>query len=433
MSETNTTASETVQLSPVLALLEQLFLLLKTSSSHGAYHPLSRQLATATSLQVQAVGAPFAMQFIGGVIFLDRELVPLTPATYQMTQAISRCLAHAMIHEVTFNEVPEPNQLSDFANELTRGNRPKGQAINFGHKCLDWRSIEAATYGSELEKVDPDVFASAQLALAVSAVEALMLEPDESWNFTLAVSAVRRLERTLAGGRSAILRALEIAPGTWSPARRVVAACIHLLSMATTLAVSQRTQRASAHALLAMGVCGYYQRGGKPVGDAVIAAHSRVVESNVTARGPAAEAAKSEPHRIRTCSLLTQYVRTLQKNGLTNLHPLLASMSMCYELELMRCPVDSNLDLTMTDSLARFCSSIDEPEAPAHLRALMAASGALPPGSRVRLDDGQVGIVLDAPADDPLRPVVLVQGRIMVAQNPVSLVPPLQVQGRIRP
>lgn len=420
-------------------LIEGLFQLLRTSRSHGTGHPMLRQVSQQFCERVDAMSPPFAIQFVGGVVFLNRTLVPLTPKVYPMSVSTAQSLAHAAIQEVTFHRSIRPDEALAWAAEIVRGNRQRGVLPQLELPNMEWRTIEGAVHGAELEHVDPEVFAASQLALAVGEVEMLMMGTSEAWDFPKGVSAVRRIERCLASGSQPIARALEIAPGQWTTARRAVAACIHLVGTALVLEVAPRSYRAAAHALLAITCSGYQPREGLPFAEALSAAHAYVVK-------PAGDTkSQAEPHRVRTCALLNAALASLARGDHRDqeLGPkeapgsggfaqetgeagdvLVKFLRFCYDLERLRCPKNLGYELGLTDILATTGPEAIKQGLGGLYKALLSAYGQIPPGSRVVLGDGRLGMVLEPNDVDPLLPVVLVGDRVEKATQPVILVSP---------
>ncbi len=399
-------------------MVESLFLLFRTATSHGAGHPLLKQVCEVVCEKIEAVGPPFAIQFVGGVVFHNRNLVPVTPKVYPMSVAMAKALAHAAVQELTFHVRPTPSDVLAFAAEIVRSNRPRGQLPVLELRSMEWRTIEGAVHGAELEQVDPEVFAASQLALAVSEVEMIMMGTSETWDFPRGVSAIRRIERCVGAGPLPIARALEIAPGTWTTARRAVAACIHLIGTAKLLDVSAKSYRAAAHTLLACACMGYQPREGLAFDQAVRAAHKYLVEA------PGDSRSQAEPHRVRTCGLLNSLLHQQSASESEPTTNLLGFIEFCYDLERMRCPADLTYELSLTDVLATLGPAAMRNGLGLQYKAMVTAYGQIPPGSKVVLEDGRVGMVLEASEQNPLLPVVLVEGKIEQTLRPVILVSP---------
>ena len=399
-------------------LLEGLFVLLRTATSQGPGSPAMKQVCESACLKVRAVVPQFSLQFVRGLVFKDGNLIPLTPRTHAMSQATARTLAHASIHELTFLREPVPEEFLRLAAELVRSSRPKNQTLSLDLPNIAWRCIEGSLRGGDLLSLDPEMFAASQLALAIAEVEAIMMSATEEWEFRRGVSAIRRIERLVVAGSLPVVRALEIAPGGWTTAKRAVAACVHLLSAALRLRVAPISYRPAAHALLATACFGYQPREGLLWQQAVVVTHSHTV-------GAAADGKKGpELHRLRTCALLDRLVSIEQQPADQANPPLLSFIAFCYELERLRCPTDLSYELTITDSLALLWPTASGDGLGIMYKALVSAYGFVPPGSRVVLSDRRVGFVLEAPAETPLLPIVLVDGRVEAALRPVSLLSP---------
>ena len=401
------------------ALVDALHLVLRTLASHGGEHPLAVQAVQTLEHKISAAEPPFTLQFVGKGVFKDGTLVPINIRCYRLSKTLADILHALSVHELAFDRPPDHFSLLDFATAVANFEPGAPNPLDeLDVPGLTWREIPQAQFGVEVEEVDPEVFCTAQLTLAIADAELLVAHNEGPWNWGRGVAVTRRLERALDKSPTATARALEVAPGIWSPARRSVAACCHLLTTLGALDVERAARRAAAHALLVLGCIGLEERDGADFEAAGKAALGHVLEAPALARTGV------EPHRAKTCALVHMVFN--DPPGAANNPGVIPLLHLCYELERRRCPGDVEFDLTLADLLAAACEGI-QAFAAEWVQALVSAYGVMPPGARVRLPDGLVGIVLETGEHGPLRPLVLVQGVAVVPTGPVQLIPPTAV------
>jgi hypothetical protein len=422
MTTLSVPAQSAVDVERTQSVLEALTLLMKTAASHGATHPLALQAAGSLADRITLCSPPFTLQFIGKAFFRDRQMVPLPARIYRMAEQVARAFHRMEIHELTVASPAAPAALLRLGVAMAEADAGRRKdAADVSVSGLSWREIPWARTGAESEEVDPEVFTSAYLALAIGDAESLVARKSAPWDYAIGTAVVRRLERCVHASSDAAVRGLEMVPVQWTPARRAVAAALHVLVAFSELGVSSPAQRAAAHAVLAMACLGFEQRGGLPFSGAARAAFARLIVA------PAAARSGVEPHRAKVCALA--YMSFDDSGSWTRDPGVLPMLRVAYELEHGRCPSDAAFDLTLADLLALAVGSgagLD----PLWVKALVSAYGDLPPGARVRLPDGRVGLVLERSDAGPLRPRVLVGAGVLVPDGPVRLLPPDVVSGQ---
>ncbi len=409
------------------AVLDRLFLVMRTIGGHGPSHPTSLKAATDLQQAVAEARCPLSLQFVSQAVFRDRSVVPLQLESWVRSQELGRALENLGVHELSFDDAPAAQTLVDLCVALARGAQgPSDVLESLRLPGVRWRELPQARLGVDAEVVEPEVFAAAQVTLAIAEAEELAARPDE-WSWPGGVSVVRRLERAAVAHAGATARTIETAPGTWTPARRAISAAFQASLVLTRIGVTEFLRRSGAHATLAVAVHGYEARYGKEPDAAAQRALPPLLARPVTARSGV------DPHRLRVSAL----VRALTRRGKEGREPppLLAGLvRQAYELERRRCPADVTFDLTRVDLLAHAARMLgqghrDEP----WVRALIGVAGAVPPGAYVQLADGRLGVALDVdPGGDPWQPRVLIAGQVVIPTAPVRLYSPAGVMNEVR-
>lgn len=400
--------------------LDQLFLLMRQAAVFGPNHPNATAAAEATQEAIDRAGPPFVLQFVRGAVFRDRVLLPLDAERFQQASDIERSLANLATHEVCVDEVPSLDAVSGFGVALARGAQGPSPALQSAKwRGFRFRELPYAQYGEEAEEVDASVFTAAQIALAIGEAERARKDSAEHWPWTLGVSIVRRLERSLETDRDGAHRAMELAPGAWTPPRRAVSAALTVMGLLTTLELTRFARRAAAHATLALASVGYREREGMPIAEAATATLTALLAAPITAQSGV------DPHRLRVCTCLNALCE--REAGGTQLS-LTGLLELGYEIERRRCPEGVTFDLTRLDLMADVVREMGTTLDATWTRALVGASGAVPIGAFV-LADGRLGVVIEsAPVDDLWHPKVLIGGEVVTPRTPVVLHSPLTRQ-----
>ena len=400
-------------------LIASLFLLERTLRSHGAAHPLARQIAGRLAESIHEVGPPFSLQFMGAAVFRDLTLLPVSLQTYKQVVDLSDSLRNLGVNELTFDNIPALTDLIHFGEALSRGSNTVSDALDtLAIPGLSWREIEGIRWGLDVEEVDPDIYTATQVALAVADTERLGLLPEDPWDWTAGLSVVRRLERAFQVNPAATARALEITQEGWSVARRAVSAAHRILAVLYSLGATRAVRRAASHGALALAVQGLQERGGTMIVPSAEALLPRLITSKGFTRTGV------EPHRLRVDALIHRLHPEFSEHRNTTciLHLLLIS----YELERRRCPPGVTFDLTSGDLLALAAQEAGGRYDAGFVRLLIETAGQVPVGASVRLADGRIGLVLLANPSAPRLPKVLVGAQVMTPTEPVSLASPTQ-------
>ncbi len=402
-----------------LAVVRELFLLMRTASSHGPDHPLTHRAAASLGAGLKEAVPPFSLQFVGRALFRDTMLLPMDLEAYLNALDVGRALSHLEANELTVERVPDDAELLRFGCAMARGMAGPSDLLTVTRiDGLKWREIQNVA-STDAELVDPGLFVLTQITLALAEAAKLPAATGEPWPWVAGVSVVRRLERAVAADRAAAIRVMDLAPGDWDVARRAVSASLDVTMVLRSLSVSNSTARASAHATLILGMAGYRPRGGALLALAAEGAMPGAMRAPVTSRSGV------EPHRLRTSAILHGLAHPDKENS-PRVMPL---VDLCYELGKARRAEAVPFDLTRVDLLAMASAQAGRRFDPDWVNALVSVCGVIPPGAFVRLPDGRVGSVFEVGEEgQPFRPKVLVDGRIVIPDAPVSLVSPAVVQ-----
>lgn len=392
------------------AIIERLFVLTRNVAVHGEAHPLVLQNAEALVAAMESAVPPYALQFVGQAVFLDRTLAVLDPLNFSRSLKLARALAAIHVNEVGVEYTPTAPQLVGLARVLaTRG--ATAPTVD-GLQLRELRGVRGGTAG---ESVDPELFASAQMVRALVEAEALEAAVGAGWHWSHGVSVVRRVERARQVDFAACVRFLDHAPGERSVARRGVGALLSALAMTGAAGVSAALCRVAAHAALALALQGLAEREGASFVEAVETALPRLVET-LLGGGSAID-----PHRQRVCALLHSVAARIDEPARWN--PLARAAALAYDMERLRCPLGPAFDHPSLDLLAWGARVAGREHDARWARALLAAHGVLPPNAKVELDDGRMGVVLGGAEDEaPMLPLVYLKGSGVVAlpEEPVQ-------------
>ena len=419
---TDTTGQDAESRKKEEKLITSIFLLERTLRSHGATHPLARQIAGSLAKSIHEAGPPFSLQFVGAAVFRDLTLLPVSLQTYKQVVDLSASLRNLGVNELTFDNIPAVTDLVLFGEALSRGSNTVSDALDtLAIPGLSWRELEGIRWGLDVKEVDPDIYTATQVGLAVADTEQLGLLPEDPWDWTRGLAVVRRLERAFRVSPAATERSLEITQHGWSVARRAVSASHRILVVLDALGAKRAVRRAAAHGALALAVQGLRERGGAMIVPSAQALLPRLITSKGFTRTGV------EPHRLRVDALIHRLHPefTEQRKTTSILHLLLIS----YELERRRCPPGVTFDLTSGDLLALAAQEAGGRYDAGFVHLLIEAAGQIPVGARVRLADGRIGLVLLANPAAPRLPKILVGAQVMTPTEPVSLASPTQPGG----
>ena len=402
---------------PMLDLLRDLYVLLKTAAAYGAEHPLYASVAERLAERIGAIPPPFSLQFVRGGVFWQRQMLTLNNELYERATTIAQSLDHLDVHEVTVTKVPGVDDLRAFGMALGRGMLGPSDALDaLRIEGMSWRRIPNASWGEDQEDIDVELFALSQIALAVKEADALHAQREQGWSFNKGLAVIRRLERALEVEQTASVRALELAPGGWTPARRAVSSALGVNAALSRVGCSKGTRRAAAHVALVLGMYGLEERAGQPVDIAAQRALGPMLGAPSRARGGIS------PHRLRVSVVVHQLANT----RVTDWLPVCHIIQLCHELEVERAPEGVGFDLTLADLMALAAQEMGVAFAPTWVKVLIDLHGHTPCGAYARTPDGAIGVVL-GPCEGGHE--LLVGGRVITVSDGLELVTSAQAHG----
>lgn len=361
------------------ALVQRLFVLERTLTSHGEAHPMSLQAAVALAEQIERAGPPFALQFVEDAIFFDRTLVVFEPASFLRGLRVAEAFRSIGVTEFACDATPSAQGLLTLGRCLVE-RTPSLEPID----GLRLRKLGGTQSGTPGEEVEPDHYAAVQLVRAMMDTERLASEPLAPWRWSLGAAVLRRIERALGSSTAMSVRFFERAPGEQTVARRAVNAATLATAALTLVGTSTQVRRATAHAVLAACVMGLRARGGSYYGEALSMALTRMVAGLSTAGRGAMDV-----HRVRACGAL--HDGALRPETPARWHPTTVLVIALYEMERMRCPGGVGFDLENIDLLAALSDVAFAREAEAWGQCLSEVLGVVAPGAKVVLPDGTAG------------------------------------------
>jgi hypothetical protein len=398
-----------------LDALDHAFALLRQIALEGAESSGARDAAAALADALADAQPPFALQLLPEAVMRDRAPLPLSLEAFRRAHHIVSAFERLGAQELVVSYAPAVNDLCDLGHALV-GAANKGRSARLPQ--IDGLTLRALTRpkanGTPDEEAALDRVVGERVGAVLADADALAASASATtWPWPRARALVADLERCMLESISVTGRALELAPGAWSPARRASVAAFHVGAVLARLQVSPLTQRAGMHATFALALHGLGARGGVALGEAVRAAWPALLDD------AAPEAL--DPHRLRVCALVRVAACAAPMNG-GLIVPLLHA---AYELERQRCPADVALRLSRLDLQAWLAGALGREVDAGFGRALLGVLGLLPIGSHV-LSDGRLGVVVGtSDSGDAERPRVLVGGRIVTPEQPVALSSPL--------
>jgi hypothetical protein len=397
-----------------IEVLENLFVLVRQLAVHGADSDSVRDGALGLGQTLLRARPPFSLQLLNGAVLRDGVPLPLSLEAFRRCQQLVGACARWGAQELVVETVPKLPELIALAEALfsaTHSNRATRAPALQG---LCFRARRCAGEGPSPGEAALDAFLGHELMRAFDEAERVLPASVQAWSWPDGRALAWRLERCMAASVTGTGRALELVPAPWSKGRRVVAAAFHVGAVLARLSVSPLSQRAAVHAMLAIASYGLLERDGASLDDAARAALPCMLAPN--------DETTTDPHRLRTCALVHAAAEPQSSAASSPLVPLLCAT---YELERHRCPADVGVCLSRADLQAWLAGALGREVHPGWGRALLGLLGLIPVGSHV-LADGRLGVVV-APSDkgDAFRPRVLVDGKLAIPRQPVTLCSPL--------
>lgn len=391
-------------------VVERFYVLTRNLAVHGDGHPLVAQNAAALSAAMDAAGPPYALQFVGHAVFIDRVLAVLDALNFSRSLKLARYLAAVGVNEVRVEYAPSPHDLIALARALlSRGS--SAPAVD----GLHLREIRGVSGGGSGEVIDPELFSTAQMVRALIETEGLEAAIADGWAWSSGISVVRRVERARSVDLASCLRFIDFAPGALTVPRRALGALLNVLSMTLATGLSTSLSRVASHTAFALGLYGLAEREGASFVEAVETSLPRMVATAMSG------SAHLDPHRQRVCALLQSVVARHEAPAQWN--PLARAVALAYDLERLRCPLGPDYDLRGIDLLAWAARQGERAHLRPWVRALFAVYGVLPPNARV-LMEGRPAIVLGGAEDGaPFTPLVYLrdEGTLALPDDPVTL------------
>lgn len=399
-----------------IELLERLFALARQVALHGTEHEQVLQCAQAMRGTLSQAQPPFALQVLPEVVLRDGVPVALGVETYRRTQQLVGALGRWGVGELAFEAVLAPDDLIAFARavlDATHSGRTARVPVIEGLRLRKLRRPRADTQrGADAAA---DVFAVRQLEQICAALEQVIANRSAPWTWNVGSWLTWQIERCILADPAAFGRALELAPGDFSPARRAAAAAFHAHAALAQLQTSLLVQRSVAHALLVLGCFGLGERPGQNLAEAARAALPLLLPQPN-------EALDRDPQRLRVIALVAAVTQGERAGSAL---PVSALIAAAYELERQRCPQGVAFRLSRADLHAWLACALGDEVHAGWGRALLNVLGPIPAGAHV-LADGRLGVVLGPSAKgDAMRPRVLVGGQPSTPAQPVTLHSPL--------
>ncbi|MEZ4389973.1 MAG: hypothetical protein R3A48_02665 [Polyangiales bacterium] len=220
------------------AIVERFYILTRNVAVHGDTHPLVGQNAEALAAAMDAAAPPYALQFVGQAVFIDRVLAVLDALNFSRSLKLARYLAAVGVNEVGVEYTPSSQNLIALARALL--SRDGAAPSVDGLHLREIRGVSGG--GGSGEVIDPELFATAQMVRSLIESEGLEASLEGGWSWSSGISVVRRVERARNVDLAACLRFIEFAPGPRSVPRRALGALVTVLSPAGGLARGLRAR-----------------------------------------------------------------------------------------------------------------------------------------------------------------------------------------------
>lgn len=396
--------------------LQAIFVLMRTVMAHGTAHPLTHDSVRRVQ-EVFVVESPWALQWVRGGVFRDQILLELSDELYWRAATLSTALEHLGVNELSFKPTPSAEEWMALGEALALGALGPHDVLETRRPDrLGWRAIPNASWGEDAQEIDPEVFALIQIALSLRDVEAMRAEALHPWPWATSLRLLRRLERAAEAHRRAGTRALELAPEGWTVARRACSAAYQVVCVLQDARADHFLQRTCAHTALALALHGYDETLGVGVTEAAARCAPLLQGLGESARSGA------PPHHMRVAVNLHLLASAPPTSWPGPLH----LCAMLYELERQRRPERVSFALTLTDLMASLAQDMGTLHPPLWAKALIQAHDTYPPGAHVRLQDGRLGMIINA---TPAHIEALIDGQLhqLSPRAPLQLLSSMEV------
>jgi hypothetical protein len=391
-------------------VVDELFKLLRTVKSFGIEHASAQSGSKQCAAVLAGVPLPTSLQFLQGVVFTERKLVAMARDEFERARWLGAQLSKCKVHEVTLEGPVLAQDWLRFAAVVAGTSALSIEELTI--TGLKLRELDNARLGEAKEDTDPETFAIVQMALALATADRIQLAvaSEPGWPWPEGIHFVRRVERAHSAHRAASIRAIEMPDAAWTAARRATCAAFLVGLALSDLGARGTHQRAAVHATFAL-MLGVSRSPGTPLAACASQVLQTMSKTAVRNAGSAIE-----PHRLLVLALLAECAaedKSLAAVGL---------IRTVVMLESERRPQGVEFDLSLVDLFAMACGDEIADLDANWLALLVRATGVLPPGARVMLADGRMGVVMGpGDAGDPFRPLVLVNGERIQTAARVSL------------
>ena len=348
------------------------------------------------------LGGSFRLQFVPPAVFCDGDLALVPPASLTELKQLQAALDVAGIGVVESQSPLAGEHWLGFAAGVVaaaRGNRdalaqaPTGP-LHFGRH-------PSARAGGDGKQVDLELYAHRLLRRAEGAIKALCTA-NVAWSWPDATDAVRWIEQAHAANAAAAMRGLELTSEPWTVERSAASIALHTIRTLQILRVAPHTRRATAHVGIALATRGLIGGIGKPLVDAGTAAFDTLAAGWANPD----HATDADAHQLHVLGLL----KALHEDSPAHLRAggPLPLLTVLYAAERHRISADADRRPSWGDLLAVVVEQIGAEIDGRWVAAVVKASGIIPIGASVRLQDGRVGIVAGPGPQSAMRPLVIV-------------------------
>jgi hypothetical protein len=407
-------ATSAAALAATVDVLDCLFQLVRRIALHGNEHDEVRASADTLHGAFQRARPPFALQVLPEAVLRDGLPLPLEIEAHRRVQQLVFAFARWNVVELVIEAPPEPDSLIEFAQAVLNATHSGRTSRAPRLPSLRLRPMRRPGPQYQGGEAVDDVFVTRQVTLALAALERVIAQGGGAWPWADGRAVVSRLERCLLVSPAATGRALELFAPPLVHARRVLLAAFHVQAVLMQLHAGLLVQRATAQALLILGVYGLSQLPGATLREAARAAWPLLAAHAAAGQAP-------DPQRLRASALVAA---ALDAERAPFALPVLALVSAAYELERRRCALGEDLHLSRADLQGWLAGELGREVHAGWGRALLEIGGAFPPGSHV-LADGRLGVVFSPTKDEANRPRVLVGGQVTPAVQHVTPFSPL--------